>query len=117
MTAFRRAVIVGEWILIGGFAFLLVFLLLDLPSAWFAQPCSIRPSVPNCYPWGSEGPAADAWNYSSKHTYLASVFYDLGAIAIGLSALIWLSAGRRILVLLAALTLLCADRYIVPLML
>ena len=115
MIALRRAVVVSEWLLIGGSAFFFAMLLLDLPVAWFAQPCSVQPNAANCYPWGSEGPSAEYWHYSSKRTYLASTFYDLAVVAIGLSALLWLTAGRRILVLLAVVILLFAGRHIVPL--
>lgn len=115
MIALHRAVIVIERPLISLFALLFATLVFDLPSAWFAQPCSVRPITPNCYPWGAEGPVAGVWSYSSKQNYLASGFYGLGIAAIGLSSLLWLSAGRRILVLLAATILMYVGSYALPL--
>ena len=72
--AARRMLFFIEWALIVIFALGLLGILIDLPSAWQANPCS--PNDPShCYPWGAEGPAADYWNYASKRHYLASSIF------------------------------------------
>ena len=54
---------------------------IDLLSATGADACP----APNCYPWGTEGPAADDWRYESKHVYVAS---GLASFALPLLAVI-----------------------------
>jgi hypothetical protein len=117
MIALRRAVVICEWILISLFALVSVFLLLDLPSAWQAQPCSMRPITPDCYPWGmTEGPMeGPSWSYASKQNYLVSGIYLLGVSLLALILMPWLPPGRRILALLAAIALLYAGGYLMPL--
>ena len=118
MTALQRAVVIAEWILISLFALVSVMMLVDLPSAWNAQPCSAG-ITPNCYPWGwTEGPLAGAsWNYSSKQNYLVAGFYLLGVTALALTSMPWLPPGRRIFALLAAIALLYVGHYFIPLVL
>jgi hypothetical protein len=105
-TALFRAVVICEWILISLFVLVLIMSALDLPSAWHAQPCSVK-ITPNCYPWGwTEGPiGGPSWSYATKRNYLVSGFFMLGTAAIGLSSMFWLARGRRILVLLAVIAL------------
>jgi hypothetical protein len=56
MIALRRVVAIIEWLLTALFALALTMVLLDLPFAWKAEPCSLQP-ISGCYPWGGEGPA------------------------------------------------------------
>src|SRR5262249_49902492 len=72
-----RAVVIGEWMLLALLGLFFLVLALDLPVAIYAQDCWTRPITDGCYPWGGEGPAADAgWHYASKRNYLASGFYE-----------------------------------------
>jgi hypothetical protein len=98
--AIRRAAVFAEWLLIVLFAFILLAILVDLPMAWNAQPCSVPPVSHDCYPWGTEGPAGEHWNYGSKQTYLASSIVSAVLICAAFSGAFFVSAGRRILVLL-----------------
>jgi hypothetical protein len=115
--ALGRAVVICEWIVIGLLALVLATLLLDLPWAWNAQPCSVRPISPDCYPWGAEGPAAGHWRYASKRNYLTSDFYCFGIAALALTSMPWLRPGRRIVALLPAVALFYADEYVLRLIL
>jgi hypothetical protein len=111
MVAVRRAVAVIEWLLVGLFAFILTAGLLDLPSAWHAQPCSIQPTS-GCYPWGTEGPL---WNYASKRIYLVSSSFDtILSCAVLVSAFV-LPQGRRIFALLIGGALFYLSGFFLPL--
>ena len=68
MVIARRVVIICEWALLMLFGLLLLILILDLPDAWYAPNCFDPPiGRHGCYPWGGEGPVADAgWSYASK---------------------------------------------------
>jgi hypothetical protein len=118
MIALRRAIVTCEWILISLLALFSVMLLLDLPSAWNAQPCSAR-ITPNCYPWGwTEGPLpGDSWHYASKQNYLVSGSYLLAIALLALISMHWLASGRRIFALLAAIALLYVGHHLIPLVL
>jgi len=63
---------------------------IDLLQAAAAQP---RPSGPDCYPWGAEGPVADRWSYASKTNYLMNGVIQLGLI-IGAGVLLLWRTGR-----------------------
>jgi len=116
MLVARRAIVVCEWVLIVLFGILLLISALDLPWAVSAQSCSVRPTPQGCYPWGGEGPAADAgWSYASKRNYLASGFFHLGVISIALVLTFFLPPSRRILVLLPAFALLRASDHLLQL--
>jgi hypothetical protein len=117
MIALRRAVVICEWILISLFVFAFIMLLPELYGAWHAQPCSVKPITAGCYPWGmTEGPMeGPSWSYASKRNYLVSGFYMLGVAAVGLSSILYMRPGRRILGLLAAIVLLYAGGHFMPL--
>ena len=114
MAVARRVVVICEWVLVTLFGLLLLILILDLPSAWFAKNCFEQPiGGQGCYPWGGEGPAADAgWSYASKQNYLASGFYSLAVAAIALGLALVLRTGRRLLVLVPALLLLQNTEFV-----
>ena len=115
MIALRRAVVVFEWVLIGLFVLVLTMVLFDLPSAWNAQPCSVKSITPDCYPWGFEGPAGGSWNYASKKNYLVtSVFAAIVSCTALVSTLV-LPQGRRIFVLLIGMALIYLSDFFLPL--
>jgi hypothetical protein len=118
MIALRRVVVICEWILVGLFALVSVMMLMDLPSAWNAKPCSVE-MTRNCYPWGwTEGPLAGAsWHYASKQNYLVSGSYLLGVTLLALISMPWLPPGRRIFALLASIALLYVGDHLLPLVL
>jgi hypothetical protein len=114
MVAARQAVVAIEWLLVGLFALILMVHLLDLPSAWHAQPCSIDRSS-GCYPWGAEGPASEFWNYGSKRIYLASSIFDAILSCVVLVSAFVLPQGRRIFALLIGGALFYLSRFFLPL--
>ena len=102
-----RAVVICEWVLFSLLAVVFLVIALDLTSAMTAQNCQILPRAEGCYPWGGEGPAADAgWHYASKRNYLANSFYEVAVIATALASFLLLRPGGRIFGLLAVLVLL-----------
>jgi hypothetical protein len=68
----------------------------DLVLALGAEPCSAAQAGADCYPWGSEGPAAGSWRYASKASYFASgvILLVLPLLALILSSLRLRKAGR-----------------------
>lgn len=76
---FKLASTLGVLLLCAGLA----FLLLDILSAAAAVPCSSIAAGPDCYPWGTEGPAPGRWSYESKSNYLLRAFAQLGLVAGG----------------------------------
>jgi hypothetical protein len=115
MVAARKAVVIIEWLLVGFFALILTLGLLDLPSAWHGQPCSVQPSS-GCYPWGgTEGPASGLWNYASKRIYLVSSVFDaILSCAVLVSAFV-LPQGQRIFALLIGGALFYLSGFFLPL--
>jgi hypothetical protein len=51
-----------------------------------AKACSQPQAGLGCYPWGTEGPAGDFWNYANKNVYLTSLLVDLGILAVAIVA-------------------------------
>jgi hypothetical protein len=116
MLLARKIVVICEWVLISFFAIMFIFFAIDLADAWNAQGCWDRPTTSHCYPWGGEGPVADAgWSYATKRNYLASSIYTLAVMAIALGSMFLLRPGLRILALLAALAVLNAGLRLLPL--
>lgn len=72
-------------------------ILLDLVAASGAQPCGSGGSSADCYPWGTEGPAAENWRYQSKTAYLVSGFVTgFLPIVAGASLLPKISGGTQV---------------------
>lgn len=117
MSITRRAVLIVEWVLIVSLAIYLAIILIDLPVAWNAEAC--WPHATNgCYPWGGEGPAADAgWDYSSKARYVASGLFSGVVLASALFGAFLIPKGYRIVALLAAIVLLTMHKPILQTML
>jgi hypothetical protein len=114
MELARKVVVICEWVLISFFGLFLLILVFDLPSAWNAQACRIQ-ITPNCYPWGGEGPAADAgWSYASKRNYLASGIYSLAVLSVTLGPAFFFQPGRRLPVLLFAVVLFYLGDHLLP---
>jgi hypothetical protein len=105
-------------VLLSLFGLYLLILILDLPYAWYAENCSVRPIPQGCYPWGGEGPVADAgWRYGSKRNYLATGFYALAVLLLALLPTPLLRPGWRILVLLPAFVALRSSEWVLKLFL
>ena len=114
MVTVRRVVIICEWMLLTLFGLLLLMLIFELPFAWDAHACSDPPiGRQGCYPWGGQGPAADAgWGYASKRNYLASGLYSLAVTTVAFGLTFLVRAGRRLLVLVPVLLLLRNAEFI-----
>jgi hypothetical protein len=102
-----------EWALIAFFSILLLMLAVDLPNAWYAEPCWPHAGE-GCYPWGGEGPVATSWNYASKRNYLASSIFGVLATSGILFGALMVSRGQRIFVLLAGIALLYLGNILLP---
>ena len=110
----QRLSVVIQCTLIAMAALLLAMLTGDLIDAWNAPSCAERIAA-NCYPWGGEGPAADAgWHYASKKNYLTSSVFSLTVLVLGLLAAVWLRSGKRIAALAAALALVASSNIFLP---
>jgi hypothetical protein len=105
MPITRRIIVSVEWVLIAYFLIHLVFMLFDLPSALQAQPCGSTSAEQSCYPWGSDGPSGEYWNYRSKLIYLTSEIFEIVVVALGLIGTWLLPPGRRVLALMSVIAL------------
>lgn len=78
---------------------LLVVLIVDYVQAIDASACPAA----NCYPWGSEGPAAGAWNYVDKETYLRASLVFSATIALAIIGPFFMPGGLSGFLSLAAI--------------
>ena len=116
--ALLKALVVIEWVLLIFLALVALIFAMDLPTAWNAQNCFDRPITRNCYPWGGEGPVADAgWHYANKRNYLAWGIFVLVILVPALAAAFWQRPGRRIFIVIGAIALLYAGAKVLPLIL
>jgi len=109
-----RLVAATGWLLVGIATVLLAVLLIDLSVAWNAPRCGADITA-TCYPWGAEGPAADAgWHYTSRKNYLISSVFEATVLAVSLSLAVWLRSGGRIAAIVVALFLTATSNITLP---
>ena len=113
MIVNQRLVTIIEWALIVWLSIGLFVLLIDLLSAWNAEPCGPHANQ-GCYPWGGEGPVAGLWHYASKRNYIASSIFDVLLSSATLLGAFVVSRRYRIFVLLAGIVLLYASDFLLP---
>ena len=113
MTVNQRLVTIVEWALVILLSIELFVLLIDLSSAWNAQPCSSH-SNQGCYPWGGEGPVAGLWHYASKRNYVASSIFAVLLSSVTLLGAFVVSRRYRIFVLLAGIVLFYTGGFLLP---
>jgi hypothetical protein len=84
-----------EWVLMAANAIFLALAVAEFARALSAVSCSAANSVPGCYPWGAEGPAAGFWAYQSKVHYLVDLGIK-GALLLFTIAQPFISAKRAV---------------------
>ena len=115
MLAVRRAITIIEVMLFVYLCLGLILLIWDFPRAWEALPCSSPGAQADCYPWGAEGPAAEAgWGYKTKHNYIAQSVTAIAEISIGLVAAALSPKGWRIVFLAITICLVSTTNYYLP---
>lgn len=114
MQTLTRIGTIAQYPLIAWLVLMLIVAGFDLPSAWNAQSCGTPGAGPNCYPWTTEGPSGDFWNYASKRLYLASGMFDALVAAAALATWPLFAKDRRFIVILIAILLIYTTRFWLP---